>query len=276
MKYLKAENWENNEGDPRFIKLIVHGILWIVVTMIFIFSFPFGTVGAGERGVKLRFGAVEGKELDEGLYFRIPLVEKIKKIDVKVQKTEAVANAASKDLQTVNSQVAINYHLDPSKVTKIYQEVGINYAERLITPAVQESVKASTANFTAEELITKRQTVKEEIKQLLKDRLVPVGIMIDEFNITNFDFSQSFNQAIEAKVTAEQQALAAKNKLEQIKFEAQQNIEFALGKAEAIKIESQALRDNPQVLELRAIEKWSGNLPNVVGSDTVPFVNIPM
>lgn len=276
MKYFRAENWENEHGDLRVAKLIFHVIFWVFMIIVLIFSFPFGTVGAGERGIQLRFNAVTGKVMNEGLYFRIPFVEKIKTLDVKVQKDQTTASAASKDLQTVSSVVALNFHLQPEKVSEIYQEVGINYKERIIDPAIQEAVKASTAKFTAEELITKREVVREEVKTLLKDKLRDRSINVDEFNIVNFDFSKSFNDAIEAKVTAEQQALAAKNKLEQIKFEAQQSIESAKGKAEAIKIESQALRDNPQVLELRAIEKWSGNLPNVVGNGAVPFINVPM
>src|SRR5207248_11545049 len=127
-------------------------------------------------------------------------------------------------------------------------------------PGMQEAIKASTAKFTAEELITKRELVRDEIKAQLKNRLKERNIVVDEFNIVNFEFSKVFNEAIEAKVTAEQQALAAKNKLEQIKFEAEQKVAEARGKAEAITIESNALRSNPQILELRALEKWNGFL----------------
>jgi regulator of protease activity HflC (stomatin/prohibitin superfamily) len=135
-------------------------------------------------------------------------------------------------------------------------------------------VKASTAKFTAEELITKRELVREDIKTQLRDRLKP-NIDVEEFNIVNFRFSKVFNEAIENKVTAEQQALAARNKLEQIKFEAEQKVAEAKGKAEAITIESNALRSNPQILELRALEKWNGALPQVTGSGGVPFINLP-
>lgn len=134
-------------------------------------------------------------------------------------------------------------------------------------------MKASTAKFTAEELITKRELVRAEAKAALREKLEPRGIMVDEFNIVNFAFSGTFNSAIEAKVTAEQSALAARNKLEQIKFEADQRVAEARGKAEAIRIESDALRSNPQILELRALEKWDGVLPQVTGS-SVPFINL--
>jgi regulator of protease activity HflC (stomatin/prohibitin superfamily) len=261
-------------GNLKFRKFKFFPIIMVVVLLTLVLSFPFGTVGAGERGIQLRFGAVTGKIFGEGLYFRIPFVEQVEKIDVKIQKDEVEASAASKDLQTVSSIVALNYHLAPSEVALLYQEVGIQYNARIIAPALQETVKAATAQFTAEELITKRPEVREEIKKLLVEKLEQRGILLDDFNIVSFDFSRTFNDAIEAKVTAEQEALAAKNKLERVKFEAQQKIEEAKGKAEAITIESQALRNNPQVLQLRALEKWDGKLPQFLGSDTIPFLNI--
>ena len=242
--------------------------------VVFLMFNPFGTVGAGERGILLRFNAVTGKIYNEGLYFRWPLVESVVKFDIKVQKNQVEATAASKDLQTVHSDVAFNFHINPARVASIYQEVGIDYNQRIIAPTLQEAVKASTAQFTAEELITKRELVREQAKTALREKLEPRGIMVDEFNIVNFAFSTTFNSAIEAKVTAEQSALAARNKLEQIKFEADQRIAEARGKAEAMRIESEALRSNPQILELRTLEKWDGVLPQVTGSGGTPFINL--
>lgn len=247
----------------------------VVLSLILLFWFsPFGTIAAGERGVHLRFTAVTGKVVGEGLYFRIPLIESVQSMDVKVQKYEMKSDAASKDLQTVHSVVALNFHIDPDRVANIYQDVGLLFRDRIIDPAMQEAIKASTAKFTAEELITKREMVRDDIKAQLTARLKASNILVDEFNIVNFEFSKNFNDAIEAKVTAEQQALAAKNKLEQIKFEADQKIAEARGKAEAMTIESNALRSNPQILELRALEKWNGTLPQVTGG-AIPFINLP-
>lgn len=252
-----------------FLALAV--IIFLVIIALFN---SVGTIQAGERGILLRFSAVTNKVLDEGLYFKIPFVERVVSMDTKIQKEQAEAVAASSDLQTVQSTVAVNFHIDPEKVGHIYQDVGVSYKERLIDPALQESVKAATAKFTAEELITKREFVRDEIRNLLTQKLAVRGILIDDFNIVNFEFSPSFNDAIELKVTAEQQALAAKNKLEQIKFEAEQQVAEAKGKAEAISIESAALRSNPQILELRALEKWNGILPQYMGSGVVPFLNL--
>lgn len=240
-----------------------------------IFGGTIGTVSAGERGIRLRFGAVTGDVVDEGLYVKIPFVESIRIVDVRIQKEQVEASAASKDLQTVSSTVALNYHVDPERIVSLYRDVGIDFANRLIDPSLQEAVKASTAKFTAEELVTKREAVREEIKTEMRMKLQGHGILVDEFNIVNFDFSESFNQAIEAKVTAEQSALAAKNKLEQVKFEAEQRVAEAKGKAEAIRVESDALKESTGVLQLRALEKWNGVLPQAVGgSGALPFISI--
>ncbi len=245
-----------------------------VAIILFVVIWPFGIVEAGERGVLLRWGAVTNKIFDEGLYMRIPLADRIEIMDVKIQKEEVISTAASKDLQTVESKVALNYHIDPNRVANIYQDIGVNYSIRLIDPALQESVKSTTAKYTAEELITKREEVRDAIRTHLVTKLEPRGILIDDFNIVDFQFSESFNQAIELKVTAEQSALAAKNKLEQIKFEADQQVAEAKGKAEALRIESSALQSSPQILELRALEKWDGKLPTVMGSGATPFIDV--
>lgn len=261
------------ENEKTGLKVIAAVALLIFVVIFFLIFWPLGTIGAGERGVRLRFGAVTGSVLDEGLYARIPVVEKIKKLDVKTQKYQVVADAASRDLQAVTTTIALNFHLKPEGVAKLYQSIGMDFMERIIAPAIQESVKACTARFAAEELITKRPDVRDAIQILIVSKLSKDNIIVDALNIVNFNFSKSFNEAIEAKVTAEQNALAAKNKLEQIKFEAEQKIAEAKGKAEAMRIEAIAMQNSPQILELRALEKWNGILPQVT-SGAVPFINI--
>ena len=193
-------------------------------------------------------------------------------MDVKIQKEEVEASAASRDLQEVTSVVALNFHLDPNKVTSIYQKVGMKYQERIIDPAVQESVKAATAEFTAEELITKRGEVREEIKRLLKEKIEPMGILVDEFNIVDLDFSEAFNRAIEAKVTAQQRALEAENDLARVKMEAEQRIAQATAEAEAIRIQSQAVtqQGGKDYVNLKWIEAWQAGgsqVPNFITSD---------
>jgi len=251
---------------------VVSPIIIGVFVLMFI-SNAFGTIGAGERGVLLQFGAVQDKVFAEGLYFKIPFIQKVVKMDVKIQKDEVLASASSKDLQVVTSKIALNYHLDPNAVNKVWQDVGKNYNTRIIAPSIQEGVKAVTARFTAEELITKREEVKKQIKSNLTSRLFEHSIMVDEFNIIDFEFSPSFNEAIESKVRAEQLKLKADRDLERIKIEKEQMIAAAQGKAEAIRIEAQALIQNPKVVELRWIEKWDGKVPTYWGGAT-PFIGI--
>ena len=253
-------------------KKVMSKITIFLIVLILFFS-AFGTIGAGERGVLLQFGAVQDKIFGEGLYFKIPFIQKVVKMDVKIQKDEVPASASSKDLQIITSKIALNYHLDPGSVNKIWQEVGKSYNTRIIAPAIQEAVKATTAKFTAEELITKREEVKEQIKLNLAERIKEWGIMVDEFNIIDFSFSAAFNDAIEAKVTAEQLKLKADMDLERIKIEADQKIAEARGKAEAIRVEAQALYANPKIVELRWIEKWDGKVPTYWGEAT-PFIGI--
>jgi len=252
-------------------KIARNAVMVIVVVLALVGSF--GTIGAGERGVLLQFGAVTGKVFGEGLYVKVPFVQSVVKIDVKIQKDEVPATASSKDLQVVTSRIALNYHLDPASVNHVWQELGKSYNMRIISPAIQEAVKATTAKFTAEELITKREDVKDQIKQNLSERLLERSIVVDEFNIIDFDFSQSFNEAIEQKVTAEQLKLKAERDLERIKIEKDQQITQAEAKAQAIQIEAQALRANPQVVELRWIEKWDGKTPEYWGGAS-PFIGL--
>ncbi len=263
------------DGGRRVTGLYIKS--WFIVFICFLIIATvlqgFGTVKAGYRGVHLRFGAVTEKILDEGLYFKIPFIEDVKSVSIKIQKFTSLADASSSDLQTVEATIALNYHVRPGSTAYIYQNVATDYESELIAPAIQEVVKATMATFTAEELITKRVAVRDMMKESIEKKLDKHGIEIDEFNIENFSFSAAFDDAVEAKVTAEQQALAAKNKLEQIKFEAQQKIESAKGSAEAIRIESEALQQAPQILQLRSIEKWNGILPTVTGG-AIPFVNI--
>ncbi len=263
----------NLQGLPALLRLKTLFYILLGIFLISILSSALGTVGAGERGVKLRFNAVTNTVYGEGLYFVIPFIERMIIVDVKVQKEEADAQAASKDLQTVTSRIALNYSVDPDHVISIYQNIGIDYKIRIIDPTIQEAVKATTAKFTAEELITHREEVREQIKGLLTEKLNNTGITVEQLSIINFDFSRTFNDAIEAKVTAEQSALAAKNKLDQVKYEAQQAIAQAEGKAKALQIEATAINTNPQIIQLRAIEKWDGKLPQYTGNGT-PFINI--
>jgi regulator of protease activity HflC (stomatin/prohibitin superfamily) len=233
----------------------------------------FATVGAGERGVVFsQFGGVRDTVLGEGLRFKIPFIQDIIKMDVKIQKSQTEAQASSKDLQVVSSTIALNYHIDPSNANKVYQEIGLSYKERIIDPAVQESVKAVAAQFTAEELITRRAEVSGRIKESLATKLLAHNLIADEFNIVDFNFSKVFNDSIEAKQTAEQSALKAQRDLDRIKIEAEQRITQVRAEAEGQRLQRETI--TPTILQLRAIEKWDGHLPQVTGGGNVPFIDL--
>lgn len=247
-------------------------IVAVVIFILVLLSASFETVGPGQRGVVFsRLGGIQDQVLTEGLHFKIPYVEYIIPMDVRIQKAQTDSSASSKDLQTVSSTIAVNFHVDPERANVVYQEIGVFFKERIIDPAVQESVKSATALFTAEELITRREEVKEVIKANLTDRLAPFNILVDEFNIVDFTFSRSFNDAIEAKQTAEQQALKASRDLDRIKIEAEQKIAQAQAEAESQRIQKATI--TAEILQLRAIEKWDGHFPQVVGG-ALPFIDV--
>jgi len=258
------------------VKLTITGILG---TIIFLFLFlSFNVVSAGERGVLLTFGKPSDTVLGEGLHFKIPFVQKIVKVNTKILKGEVETNAASKDLQDVTTTVALNYHADPSNVNILYKSIGLKYGATIIDPAVREIIKEVTAQYTASELITLRQDVKTKVKALLSERLLKANIIVDDFSIVNFSFSDGFTRAIEDKQTAEQRALKAQRDLERVKFEAEQKIENAKAEAESLKL--QRANVTPELIQLRqietqakAIEKWDGKLPLYTGSAT-PFINL--
>jgi len=255
--------------------LIAFAALILVLTLN-----PFVVIGAGERGVVMNFGAVQKEILNEGLHIRMPIMQKVVIMNVQVQKGEGQGDAASKDLQQVTTNVAINYHLDPLKVAHVYQTIGTfdQVGQRIILPAVSESVKAATAQYTAEELISKRQEVREKIRQLLLVRLAVYGVIVDDFSIVNFAFSREFSNAIESKTTAEQLKLKAERDLERIRIEADQKILQAQAEAESLRLQKENVTENliklRQIeMQQRAIEKWDGKLPQVTGAAT-PFIDL--
>lgn len=259
---------------PMRLALIIGAIL-----AVFLVSRPWVEVGPGERGVVLNFGAVQQQVLGEGLHFRIPIMQRIVPMDVKVQKATTDAAAASSNLQDVSSTVAINYHVVPDKANIVYQTLGIHFKERIIDPAVQEVVKAVSARYSAEELITKRSAVSDAMRATLTERLMEHNIAVDAFSIVGFSFSKIFMAAIEDKQTAEQLALKAERDLERIKIEAEQRITTAKAEAEALRL--QRANISPDLIELRrieanlkAIEKWNGILPHVTGAGAVPFIGV--
>lgn len=239
---------------------------------------PFATVPAGHRGVMTTFGNPSNDVLSEGIHFRVPIAQKLNLVNVSIQKGEGEGDAASRDLQTVHTRIALNYHVKPEAAVSVFRDLGNEPGQRIIIPSVQEAVKAVTARFTAEELIAKRTDVRDQIIAQLRERLARHGVVVDEFSIVNFNFSKSFNDAIEAKTTAEQLKLKAERDLQRIEVEAKQRVAQARAEAESLAVQRQQV--TPELIRLRemenqrlAIEKWDGKLPNVAGG-ALPFINV--
>ena len=214
----------------------------------------------------------------------IPVAQQVILMDTTIQKYEDQVTAASQDLQDVSTTIVVNYKIDPDYVLDIYRNFRQEYAGRVIQPNIEETLKATTADYKAEELITKRSEVKMRFDSLLVDRLEPFHIVIASVSITNFQFSEEFTRAIEAKVTAEQRALEAKNKLEQIRYEAQQqiiqaeayyNATITRARADAEAIRLLQINLTPEYLQYQSILRWDGELPYFLGSGTIPFIQIP-
>ena len=252
-------------------------ILIGIAVVAFMILNPFVIVGPGERGVVLNFGAVQDKVLGEGFHLRIPIMQRIIPMDVRIQKEQSETDASSKDLQDTHSVVALNHHIEPDHANTVYQTLGMGYVSRVVDPTVQEVVKAVTARYTAVELITQRDQVRSEIRDILRNRLAHYHVYVDDFAIVNFRFSPQFTQAIEAKQTAEQLALKASRDLDRIKVEAEQKLTQARAEAESLRLQKEVI--TPELIQLRqieaqikAIDKWNGVMPQVTGS-AMPFIN---
>lgn len=246
------------------------GILFLGLT---IFK-PFTIVNAGERGVVMRFGKVQNNVLDEGIHPILPIVNTVEHLTVRVQKSDIVAQASSKDLQDVKTDVTINWHIDPSQTNRVYQRIGdeVEILNGIVSPAVNEVVKAATAKKTAEEIITKRTELKQEIDVQLQERLKPYDLEVDDISLVDVSFSAEFAKAIESKQIAEQQAKQADFEALKAEKEATAAVNRAKGQAEAQRLQRQTL--TPELLQQQAIDKWDGKYPTVMGSETLPLINL--
>ena len=270
------------------VKGIIIGVIVLIIIGV-VASASAQIVDSGHRGVLLHWNAVDTSipPLEEGLHFVVPFQDSIVNMEVRTLKFVKDTSSASKDLQTVSTEVTVNYRPSPNAVNTLYKEVGLQYESRVIQPAVEEVVKQVTANYNAEELITKRPQVKADIEQEITTRLNVYNINTEVISITDFQFSALFSSAIESKVEAEQKAQKAENDLIRIEVEARQleaqaeglaaaNIAEASGEAEAIEIINKALSENPFYLEWLKTQAWDGKLPLVVGEGGTPFIQIPV
>ena len=285
--------YQHTGSKPSSNKLIiVAGVITFVVIIVVMFE-SVVVVEAGHRGVVLYVGAVENRVLGEGIHFIIPFAEQVVPLEVRTLKYVANATAASNDLQEVQTTIALNYHISPDHANIIYQQLGADYADRIIAPTIQESVKASVAKFNAEELITKRATAKAVIAETIANTLSARNIVVETVFITDFKFSQAFATQVESKVVAFQKFLTEQNNLLAIQVIANQtvvqaqaaaraNVARASGESQAIQIITSQLKQSPEYLQWLAINRWNGQMPYALGSsggtssfDGFPFFQLP-
>lgn len=254
------------------------GYVWgfIIIVAIILWFNSWFVVEPGYNGFTVTLGKVNPTVYSDWLHFKTPFITKSVKYNIQTQKLEGVADASSKDLQSVSASIVVNYKFMEKEVVNLYKNVGAErvVAEKIIQPAVQEVFKSVVAKYSAEQLITDRAAVSKDIEASLNNRLENYWINIQSFNIVNFDFSKSFNDAIEAKVTAEQNALAEKNKLEKVKYESDQKIVAAEAQAKAIEIQAKAIQNQwgAEYVKLKWIEKWNGNLPTTIAWEDTSFI----
>jgi prohibitin 2 len=282
---IKADGSGGPTGPFRGLSIAAGATIAVLVLLALVAAGSVATVSTGHIGIVTNFGAATDRLLQPGLNFKMPFSEGVEEFSIQTQKEEAEAAAASKDLQAVNARIAVNYRLDPQKVQEVYRSIGREYRTVVVDPQVQEVFKATTAEYTAEELITKREEVKSKARTRLAERMKRYNIIVDDFTIINFDFSsQEFKNAIEAKQVAAQEVLKAEQEKQLQSVRNQQAIERAEadkrvaitqaeGQSEAQKLQQQSLSD--LYIQNKAIEKWDGKLPQFSGSAPLPFIQVP-
>lgn len=250
--------------------LLITGLLIIFI----ILCNPIAMVGVGERGVKVTLGRVSDESYGEGIHFITPFISKIKTMDVKTQKKYMEAEVYTKDIQQARIAYVINYNLQPANAYKMYREVGMNYEDNIMMPAVEGTIKDVIGKWNAQDLVANREKATKEILTKLQNHLSKNYIRVTDFQITGINYSAVFERAIENKVTAEQEALKAKNKTVQIQEEAKQKLISAEAEAKSMSIRAHALTQNKALVEYEAVQKWDGKLPEYMLGNSVPFINV--
>ena len=248
-------------------------VLCLLVCFIILCN-PFVMVGPGERGIKIRLGQVQPESYGEGLHFIFPFIQKFKTMDVKTQKNSLTTAVYTKDIQQARITYVINFNIQPDKVNKLFQEVGIDYVGKILTPVVEGTIKDIIGKWNAQDLIANREKATDDILFKLQNQLSEKYINVTDFQMTEINYSDVFERAIESKVTAEQEALKAKNKTVQVEEEAKQKVIAAQAEAKSMAIRAQALAQNKSLVQYEAVQKWDGKMPQYMLGNSVPFINV--
>jgi len=249
-------------------------VIITLLVLIIIFFNPLAMVGVGERGVKVTLGVVSEQSYSEGIHFITPFISKIVTMDVKTQKKHITTSVYTKDIQQAKIDYVINYNLQPQNAYKMYREVGLNYEDTILMPVVEGTIKDVIGKWNAQDLVANREKATSEILNKLQSHLSDNYINITDFQITEINYSDVFEKAIESKVTAEQDALKAKNKTVQIEEEAKQKLISAEAEAKSMEIRANALAKNKSLVEYEAVQKWNGVLPEYMMGNSIPFINL--
>jgi prohibitin 2 len=233
------------------------------------------TVDTGHRGIKTSFGQVEGPPLVEGLYFVNPFTTSIQQIDVRIQRWDGKTEAYTRDVQEATVAFTLNYKLRPEAAAEVFRTVGSDWANKLVGQQVYQHLKNVIGQWDAVDLIANRQKANDAAQAAIVAALASANVDVTSFSITDFQFSQAFNQAVEAKVIAQQRAQESVNRTEQTKQEAQQKVITATAEAQSMKIRADALSQNPKLVSWEAVQKWDGKLPvNMYGQAAIPFIDV--
>ena len=248
-------------------------VLFLLATFIIIAN-PFALVGPGERGVKVTLGKVSPESYSEGIHLITPFISKMKNMDIKTQKDNIETSVYTKDIQQARISYVINYNLVPEYAYKMYQEVGIDYRNKILMPVAEGVIKDVIGKWNAQDLVANREVATNDILEKLVEQVKDKYINVTGFQIININYSSVFEKAIESKVTAEQEALKAKNRTVQIEEEAKQKVIYAEAEAKSMTIRANALTKNKALVEYEAVQKWDGKMPQYMMGNTVPFINL--
>lgn len=255
-------------------ELATPALIVVLLIVFIVLCNPIALVGVGERGVKVTLGKVSPESYGEGIHLITPFISKIKNMDVKTQKRFIETPVYTKDIQQARISYVINYNLQPDNVYKMYREVGMNYEDTILIPVVEGTIKDVIGKWNAQDLVANREIATKEILTKLQKHLGDNYIRVTDFQMTAINYSDVFERAIESKVTAQQEALKAKNKTVQIQEEAKQKLISAEAEAKSMTIRANALTRNRSLVEYEAVQKWNGKLPEYMLGSSIPFINI--
>ena len=270
------QSFNNRKEVKNMDKNGIAGVVTIIVLFVIavLLCNPIVVVGVGERGVKVTLGKVSPESLGEGMHFIMPYVQKIAKMDVKTQKYTTQTHVYTKDIQQARISYVVNYNLVADSAFRMYQEVGMDYVSKVINPVLEGTIKDVIGKWNASDLVANREEATSDILVKLHDQLTSRYVNVTSFQIVDINYSEVFERAIESKVTAEQDALKAKNKTVQIQEEARQKVISAEAEAKSMSIRANALTQNKALVEYEAVQKWNGILPQYMMGNSVPFINL--